>query len=372
MAWNEMAELKMQLQELLNKGYIWPSYSPWGCPAIFVSKKDKTQRLCVNYWPPNTVTMKNKYPLPYIDLLFDQFIGLQVFLKIDLHSGYHQIKIHEEDIPMTSFSTRYGLYKYLAMSFGLTNTPSHFMYLMNSVFMEELDKFVMVFIDDILVFSKSRKEHEEHLHIVLQRLRDHQLYAKFSKYEFWLIKVQFLGHVVSSEAIFVDLSKVQEVMDWKPPRTVHQVWSFLSLAGYYHRFILNFSKIAKPITDLLKKEEKFVWNAEHDEAFWTLKKLLTTSPMLAQPDITKSFDVFCDASGTGLGCVLMQEGHVIAYSSHQLRPHEEHYPTHDLELATVVHALHTWQHYLLGNVAHIFTDHKSLKYFFTQPDLNMR
>jgi hypothetical protein len=167
--------------------------------------------------------VKNKYPLPLIDLLFDQLIGAQVFLKIDILSGYHQIKIHEEDIPNTSFSTRYGLYEYLVMSFGSTNAPTHFMYLMNSVFMVELDKFVMVFIDDVLVFSKSRKEHEEHLHIVLQRLPDHQLYVKFSKCEFWLIEVQFLGHVVSSEGISVDPSKVREVLDWKPPRTVHKV-----------------------------------------------------------------------------------------------------------------------------------------------------
>jgi hypothetical protein len=227
------------------------------------------------------------------------------------------------------------------MSFSLINVLAHFMYLMSSIFMEELDKFVVVFIDDILVFSKSRKEHEEHLRIVLQRLHDHQLYAKFNKCEFWLTEVQFLDHVVSSEGISVDPSKVQEVLDWKPPRTVHQVRSFLGLPGYYRRFIPNFSKITKPITDLLKKDEKIVWNAEHDEAFQTLKKLLTTSPVLAQPDITKSFDVYCDASGTGLGCVLMQEGRVIAYSSRQLRPHEEHYPTHDLELPAVAHALRT-------------------------------
>jgi hypothetical protein len=208
MARNEMAELKTQLQELLNKGYIRPNYSPWGFPAIFVLKKDKTQRLCVDYQPLYVVTMKNKYPLPRIDLLFDQLIGAQVFSKIDLRSGYHQIKIHEEDIPKTAFSTRYGLYEYLVMYFGLTNAPAHFMYLMNTVFMEELDKFVVVFIDDILVFSKSRKEHEEHLCIVLQRLRDHQLYAKFSKCEFWLIKDQFLGHMVSSEGMSVDPSKV--------------------------------------------------------------------------------------------------------------------------------------------------------------------
>jgi hypothetical protein len=181
---NEMAELKIQLQELLDKEYIRPSCSPWGCHTIFVSKKDKSQRLCIDYRPLNAVTMKYKYPLPHIDLLFNQLIGAQVFSKIDLYSGYHQIKIREEDIPKTAFSTRYGLYEYLVMSFGLTNAPAHFMYLMNSVFMGELDKFVVVFIDDILIFSKSKKEHEEHLCIMLQRLRDHQLYEKFSKCEF--------------------------------------------------------------------------------------------------------------------------------------------------------------------------------------------
>jgi hypothetical protein len=208
MTQNKMAELKAQLQELIDKGYIRPNCSPWGCPAIFVSKKDKTQRLCIDYRPLNAVTVKNKYPLPCIDLLFDQLIGTQVFLKVDLRSGYHQIKIREEDISKTAFSTRYGLYEYLVMSFGLTNAPAHFMYLMNSVFMKEMDKFVMFFTDDIFDFSKSKREHEEHLCIVLQRLCDHQLYAKFSKCEFWLTEVQFLGHVVSSEGISVNPSKV--------------------------------------------------------------------------------------------------------------------------------------------------------------------
>jgi hypothetical protein len=178
--------------------------------------------------------------------------------------------------------------------------------------------------------------------------------------------------VISLKVISVDPGKVLEVLDLKPPRTMHQVRSFLDLAGYNRIFILNFSNIAKPIIDLLKKEEKFVWNAERDEAFKTLKRLATTSPMLAQPDIGKSFDVYGHESGTGLGCVLMNEGHMIAYSSRQLCLHEEHYPTHDLEFAAVVHALPTRRHYLLGNVAHIFTDHKSLKYFFTQSYLNMR
>jgi hypothetical protein len=211
--------------------------------------------------------MKNKYTLPHIDLLFDQLIGAQVFLKVDLRSGYHQIMIREKDIPKTAFSTRYSLYEYLVMSFGLITASAHFMYLINSIFMEELDKFVVVFIDDILVFSKSKREHEEHLCIVLQQLRDHQLYAKLSKCKFWLSEVQFLGHVISSEGISVDLGKVRELLDWKPSMTVHQVHIFLGLAGYYRRFIPNFSMISKPITNLLKKEKKFVWNAERDEAF---------------------------------------------------------------------------------------------------------
>jgi len=210
---NELAELKKQLQELLDKGYIRPSTSPWGYPALFLKKKDESLRLCVDYRPLNAVTIKNKYPLPRIDILFDQLVGAKVFSKIDLRSGYHQIKIRPEDIPKTAFSTRYGLYEYLVMSFGLTNALAHFMYLMNSVFMPELDKFVVVFIDDILIYSKNEEEHAEHLRIVLQRLREHKLYAKFTKCEFWQKKVQFLGHVISEDGIFVDPSKIQDVLN---------------------------------------------------------------------------------------------------------------------------------------------------------------
>jgi hypothetical protein len=213
MSREELAELKIQLKDLLDKSFIHPSSSPWGCPALFVSKKDKGLRLGVNYRPLNADTIKNKYPLPRIDILFDQLAGARVFYKIDLCSGYHQIKICDEDIPKTAFSTRYGLYEYLVISFGLTNAPAHFMYLMNSVFMLELDKFVMVFIDDILVYSKGTEDHEEHLRAVLQRLWDNQLYAKFSKCEFWISEVSFLGHVISSEGIAVDPSKVRDVLD---------------------------------------------------------------------------------------------------------------------------------------------------------------
>jgi hypothetical protein len=203
---NELAELKTQLQDLLAKGFIRPSSSPWGCPAIFIKKEDQTLRMCVDYRPLNEVTIKNKYPLPRIDILFDQLTGARVFSKIDLRSDYHQIRIRPEDIPKTAFTTRYGLFEYLVMSFGLTNAPTHFTYLMNLVFMPELDKFVVVFIDDILIYSKNEEEHAQHLRVVLTRLREHQLYAKFSKCAFWLEEIQFLGHVLSAKGIAVDPS----------------------------------------------------------------------------------------------------------------------------------------------------------------------
>jgi hypothetical protein len=216
----ELAKLKIQLNKLLDKGYICPSSSPWGCPALFVKKKDQALRLCVDYQPLNTITIKNKYPLPHIDILFDQLVGAMVFSKIDLRLGYHQIKIHPEDILKTVFSMRYGLYEYLVMSFRLINAPAHFMYLMNYMFMPELDKFIMVFIDDILLYSKNGEEHEQHLRNILQRLQEHQLYAKFSKCAFWLTEVPFLGHVILVEGIAVDPGKVQEVLGWKIPRSV--------------------------------------------------------------------------------------------------------------------------------------------------------
>jgi hypothetical protein len=251
------------------------------------------------------VTIKNKYPLPRIDILFDQLAGANVFSKIDLRSSYHQIKIRSKDIPKTAFSTRYGLYEYLVLSFGLTNAPAYFMYLINSVSMLELNKFVVVFIDDILIYSKSEEESEQHLQIILQWLCDHQIYAKFSKCAFWLKEVPFLRYVISVEDIAVDPIKLQEVLKWKSPKSVTQIRSFLRLAGYYLRFIHNFSKIAITMTKILGKDTKFEWSQQCEEAFLTLKNLLTTAPVLAQPGIEKYFDVYCDASGTDIGGVLM-------------------------------------------------------------------
>jgi hypothetical protein len=269
-------------------------------------------RMCVDYRPLNEVTIKNKYPLPRIDILFNQLTGARVFSKIDLRSGYHQIRIRPEIYPRPH-SLR-GMNYLMVMSFGLTNAPAHFTYLMNSVFMPKLDKFVVVFIDDTLIYSKNEEEHARRLRIVLTRLREHRLYTEFSKCAFWLEEIQFLGHVLFAKGIAVDPSKVKDILEWKPPTTVHQVRSFLGLAGYYRRFIPDFSKLVKPITSLLKNDTKFNWSSRCDEAFEQLKVLLTTAPILAQPGIENPFDVYCDASGSGLCCVLMQEGRVIAYA----------------------------------------------------------
>ncbi|KAK8623622.1 hypothetical protein V6N13_064989 [Hibiscus sabdariffa] len=346
MAPKELKELKVQLQELLDRGFIRPSTSPWGAPVLFVKKKDGSLRLCIDYRKLNKLTVKNKYPLPRIDDLFDQFQGATVFSKIDLRSGYYQLKVKDSDVAKTAIRTRYGHYEFLVMPFGLTNAPAAFMDMMNRVFRPYLDQFVT--------------------------LRDHRLYAKLSKCEFWLKKITFLGHVVSAEGIQVDPGKIEAIVSWKQPKNVSEIWSFLGLAGYYRRFVEGFSIIAAPLTKLLKKDVPFVWTEAQRDSFEKLKEALTQAPVLVQPESGKDFAVYSDASHSGLGCVLMQEGRVIAYASRQLRPHELNYPTHDLELADVVFALKIWRHYLYGERCYIYTDHKSLKYLLTQKELNLR
>ena len=246
------------------------------------------------------------------------------------------------------------------MPFGLTNALAAFMALMNNIFPPSLDQFVVVFIDDILVYSKDEDQHAEHLRVVLQTLREHKLYAKFTKCEFWLRKVSFLGHIVSSEGISVDPAKVEAISTWAIPRNASEVQSFLGLAGYYRRFVRDFSKIARPLTQLTRKDIRFVWDDQCDEAFRILKTGLTTEPILALPDGESEFELYTDASKNGLGCVLMQNGRVIAYASRQLKTHEINYPTHDMELAAVVFVLKIWRHYLYGTNFKILSDHKSL------------
>nr|GEW31358.1 putative reverse transcriptase domain-containing protein [Tanacetum cinerariifolium] len=286
-----------------------------GAPVLFVKKKDGALRMCIDYRELNKLTIKNRYPLSRIDDLFDQLQGVCYFSKIDLRN-----------------------FEFMVMPFGLTNAPAVFMDLMNRICKPYLDKFVIVFIDDILVYSKSKDEHKVHLRLVLELLKKEEMYAKFFKCEFWLQEVQFLGYMVNQSGIHVDPS-------------------------YYRCFIANFSKIAKPLTSLTQKNKKYEWGVEQEEAFQTLKDNLCNAPIISLPDGVEDFVVYCDVSNQGLGCVLMQRG--------KLKIHEKNYTTHDLELRAVVFALRTWRHYLYGTKSVIYTDHKSLQHIFDQKELNM-
>ncbi|WMV38730.1 hypothetical protein MTR67_032115 [Solanum verrucosum] len=282
-------------------------------------------------------------------------------------SGYHQLKIRPEDVPKTTFRTRYGHYEFLVMSFGLTNAPATFMSLMNRVFKPFLDSFVIVLINDILVYSKSEEEHADHPHIVLGILGKQRLYAKFSNCEFWLTSDAFLVHIVSKEGVMVDPQKIEGVNNWVRPSSMT-----IGLASYYHRFVKNFSSIANHLKNLTKKEISFEWTEKCDENFQNLKTLLTTAPILTLPIKGKDFIVYCDASHSGLGIVLMQDKNVITYALRQLKVHERNYLTHDLELVAIVFALKIWRHYLFGVKCEVFTDHRSLQHVFTQNYLNLR
>jgi len=312
--------------------------------VLLVKKKDGSIGLCVDYRQLNKVTIKNRYPLRRIDDLMDQLVDAKVFSKIDLRSGYHHIRVKEKDIPKTAFRTRYGHYEYSVMPFGVTNAPGVFIEYMNRIFHPYLDQFVVVFIDDILVYSKSEEEHAEHLRIVLRVLKEKQLFAMLSKCEFWLREVSFLGHVISKGGIVVDPSKVDTVMQWESSKSVFEVRSFLGLAGYYRRFIEGVSKLALPLTQLTQKRQAYVWDSKCENSFLELKKRLTSAPVLIFPNLKESFVVYCDASKMGLGGVLMQNRQVVAYASRQLKVHEKNYPTHDLELVTVVSVMKIWRH----------------------------
>ena len=304
--------------------------------------------------------------------MFDQLREARVYSKIDLHTGYHQLRVREADIPKTGCRTWYGHFEFIVMPFGLMNAPAEFMDLMHRVFQPYLDQFVIVFVDDILIYSQSEEEHEDHLRIVLQALKEHQLYAKCSKCEFWLTKVRFLGHVVSASGVSVDLEKVKAVICWERSKSIFEIRSFFGLAGYYRRFIENFSRLTAPMTGLTRNEVKFKWNYLCEKEFQELKRRLTTTPIRIVPERGQRYTVYCDALKGELGCLLMQSGRVVFYGSQQLKNHEWNYPTHDMELATIVFTLKIWHHYLYDEQFKVFSDHKSLKYIFTQRDLNMR
>ncbi|GJQ97843.1 putative reverse transcriptase domain-containing protein [Tanacetum coccineum] len=266
-----MQELSDQRQELPDRGFIRPSTSPWGALVLFVKNKDVYFRMCIDYWELNKLIVKNRYPLPRIDDLFDQLQGLSVYSKIDLRSGYHQLRVRNEDIPKTAFRTRYGHYEFHVMPFGLTNASAMFMNLMNRLCKLYLDKFVIVFIDDILIYSHNKEEHANYLRIILELLRKEKLYAKFSKCDFWINIVQFLRHVIDSQGIHVDPAKIEAVKNWASPTTPIEIRQFLGLAGYYYGFIKDFSKIAKSLTELTQKNKKYIWGEDQESVFQLLK-----------------------------------------------------------------------------------------------------
>jgi hypothetical protein len=376
MSQSELDELKIQLDELLSKGFIVPSVSPYGAPVLFVKKKDGTKRLCIDYRSLNKLTIRNKYPIPYIDQLFDSLVHAKYFSKLDLMSGYYQIRIEEADRFKTSFRTRYGAFEFRVLPFGLTNAVESFQTLMQTVFKEQLDDFIICYLDDLLVFSRSGTEHLQHLRTVFEILRKNRLFAKQSKCEFFKSEISFLGHVISNNQLMTDPEKTVAIQNWSVPRNVKQVQSWLGITGYYRKFIKSYSEKALPLTKLIRKDSKFEWTVKQQEAFEELKNALTASPVLILPDVSKTFTLTTDASKFCIGAVLQQDKgnglQPIAYLSKKLNEHECNYPVHEQELLAIVIALKKWRHNLLGQHFIIQTDNRSLIHIGTQPTLSSR
>jgi len=372
----ELVELKKQLVELEAAGFIRPSKSPFGAPILFVKKKDGTMRMCIDYRALNRITVKNSYPLPRVDELFDRLQGARYFSKIDLRSGYHQIRIAPEDVPKTAFRTRYGHYEFLVLPFGLTNAPATFMHLMHQALRPFLDECALVFLDDILIYSKTLEEHEQHVRRVLDALREQKLYAKESKCEFFKHEVEFLGHRVGQDGVRMMEDKVQAIREWPTPCSVRDVRAFLGTAGYYRKFIRDFSAIAAPLSELTKDSVKFEWAAPHETAFAQLKATIAQGPVLILPNPSLPFVVHTDASGFAVGAVLQQDQgnglQPIAFLSKKMADAETRYPVHEQELLAIIQALSAWRHYLHGSKFVVRTDHKSLQFFQTQPMLSGR
>ena len=373
---SELDELKKQLAELTEHGLIQPSKSPFGAPVLFVKKKDGTSRMCIDYRALNKITIKNKYPLPRIDELLDRLHGAKVFSKLDLRSGYHQLRVKSEDVHKTAFRTRYGHFEFLVLPFGLTNAPATFMHLMQSIFRPYLDSFVIVFLDDILIYSKDEIEHAQHLRSVLDLLRQHKLYAKESKCELFKSSISFLGFIVSADGLRMEPHKVKAIVDWKPPTCPTDVRAFLGLAGHYRRFVKHFSAIASPMTELTKNDTVWHWSAEQQQSFDQLKQAITTAPVLVIPDEHLPFVVRTDASGFAVGAELLQDHgnglQPVAFMSKKMLPAEKNYPVHEQELLAIICALKEWRHYVYGKEFRVITDHQSLRYLSTQPNLSAR
>lgn len=372
----ELEEVKSQVQELLEKGFIQPSKSPYGAPILFVPKPDGKWRMCIDYRALNKLTIKNRYPLPRIDDMIDQLSGAVVFSKLDLASGYHQVRIVPEDVPKTAFRTRYGHYEFLVMPFGLTNAPATFMRLMNDVFHEYLDKFVIVFLDDILVYSKTYPEHREHLRLIMQKLREAKLFGRPLKCSFFMKEVNFCGYVISEGKVQMQPQKIDAVQKWPVPQSVTHLRSFLGLANFYHKFVQNFATIAAPLYLLTRKGRPWQWTVAAQKAFDELKVALTSAPVLILPDMSKPFIVTTDASLVATGAVLAQDHgqgeQPIAYLSQKLNSAEQNYPAHERELLAVKRAFDNWRSYLFGKKFTLVTDSSAIKYIMSQQVLTGR
>ncbi|KAJ8751836.1 hypothetical protein K2173_026032 [Erythroxylum novogranatense] len=361
----QKTEIENQVRELLASGLIRPSSSPFSSPVLLVRKANGEWRFCVDYRALNEITIKDKFPIPVIDELMDELFGARYFSKFDLRAGYHQIRVYEPDIPKTAFRTHEGHYEFVVMPFGLTNAPSTFQSLMNEVFRPFLRKFVLVFFDDILVYSKSWEEHMQHLQSVLTILSQHQFFAKEEKCVFAVERIEYLGHILTGDGIEPCSSKIQAVLDWPVPTTVRAVRGFLGLAGYYRKFIKHYGTIAAPLNRLMSKEG-FIWTQEAAEAFEHLKQTLSHAPVLRLPDFSQPFVIECDASGSGIGAVLMQQNQPIAFFSEGLKGAALKYSTYEKEMLAVVKSVRKWRPYLLGNSFIVRTDHRSLKFLLEQ------
>ena len=368
----ETKEIESQVKELLEKGWVQESLSPCAVPVLLVPKKDGTWRMCTDCRAINNITVKYRHPIPRLDDLLDELHGANIFSKIDLKSGYHQIRMKKGDEWKTAFKTKFGLYEWLVMPFGLTNAPSTFMRLMHHVLRDFIGRFVVVYFDDILVYSRSLDDHLGHLRQVLSVLRKNTLYANIEKCTFCVDNIVFLGFVVGRNGVQVDPEKIKAIQEWPTPKSVGDIRSFHGLASFYRRFVPNFSTIASPLNELVKKNVAFTWGEKQEQAFALLKEKLTKAPVLALPDFSKTFELECDASGVGVGAVLLQGGHPIAYFSEKLHSATLNYPTYDKELYALIRALQTWEHYLVSKEFVIHSDHQSLKYIRGQSKLNKR
>ena len=349
---------------MLAEGLVQPSSSSFASPVVSVKKKDGTWRLCMDYRGLNNLTIKDCFPIPLIEDLMDELGGAVIFSKLDLRAGYHQVRMAVEDIHKTAFKTHSGHYEYQVMPFGLTNSPATFQGLMNDTFREFLRKFVLIFFDDILVYSESEEAHIQHLKCVLEVMRSQKLYAKKSKCTFATSRVEYLGHFIDKNGISTDPAKIQAVREWPVPVNLKQLRGFLGLANYYRRFVQGFRRIAR--RTLLTKKDSFLWSEEATLAFSQLKDALCTTPVLALPLFDQQFVVETDACGHGIGAVLMQNGHPLAYISKHLQGKQLHLSIYEKKLLAVVFAVQKWRHYLLNAHFVIKTDQRSLKYLLEQ------